>query len=1323
MNLIVGSYLYARNHERKTPSGPSKVFDSLSRNNQPEQKEFACFEAGARSRIRVNARSVHVFFAALVLLVLPGLAAAQGGAVRSLVTQEIDETRMTTLHGNTHPLARAEFDRGAAPASLAMDHMMLVLNRSPEQEAALETLLAQQQDKTSPNYHNWLTPEQFGQQFGPSDQDIQAITSWLQSHGFQNVSVANGRTTIDFSGTAGQVQVAFHTSMHKYVLANGEEHWANSSDPQIPSALNAVVAGVHSLNNFPRKAMHHMTGVVRRSTATGKYSRVNPEFTFGPVTNYCNSPTTNCYAIGPGDFATIYNVPSTINGAMGGTGQTIAIVSDSDITLSDLTAFRSLFGLPAVNFNQIETGTDPGIQFNSTNSDEEEAILDAEWSGAIAPGATIDLVVSPTTVNTFGGDTSAEYVINCQTAAPGCTVGAVPASILSTSYGNCELMLGTSGNAFYNAEWQQAAGEGITVLAATGDSGSAGCDPTSFDTFQPAEFGLAVDGTASTPYNVAIGGTDFNDLNNPTTYFSDTAGQITSALGYIPENPYNDTCTNPVIYVAIDNDTSAQQSCNDANVADNFGNGQGFDVVGGGGGGVSSCTAPTGLNPSNCSGGYAEPSWQTGPGVPLDGFRHIPDVSLFAGDGAIQNFYVVCESDLAAFEISNSAPPPPVPCSLASPYQDFIGEGGTSVAVQAFAGIVALMDQKEGGRQGNINPLLYKLAAGASASTIFHDITSGTNAMPCITEVGVTTCTVLGGNTVGVLNGYNAGVGYDQATGLGSVNVGNLLSAVLAVTPASLPTGVANVVYPSTTLAATGGASPYTWTPTPTVGSLPPGLVLSTGGVITGTPTASGTFNFTIKVADSLSDTATASFSITINASLGVTQASLPSGVLNVAYPSTALAATGGVSPYTWTPIPTVGSLPPGLVLSTGGLIAGTPTATGTSNFTVKVTDSLGDAATGSFSITINASIVVTPPSLPVGVVNVAYPSTTLAATGGTSPYTWVVTVGSLPAGMGLSTAGVISGTPTAAGTSNFTVKVTDSLENTATSGNLTITINPALAVTPPTLPAGDVSTVYTSTTLAATGGIPPYTWTPTPTVGSLPTGLTFSAAGVISGTPTTAANYSFTLKVTDSKGNTATSGTLSIAVSSFTWSSSPITIPSPGLSGSQLVTLNVVNFTGTAILSYAVTTPPPGAYVPDNPTCIFGAPDSTNFNSSTNTFNFSAAVTGNATMMCSSSAASGTIFRPSNRPPTHGWPLATAAVSLICFFILLCVPRQRRWGFAPLAVLLIVVAVAGVGCGGSTSGSGVTNPGTTVGAYTITVTATPSIGTAQTTTITVNVN
>jgi hypothetical protein len=810
-----------------------------------------------------------VFLAVPLMLMLTSLSAAQGTTALSRITAPINESNLTTLLGNTHPLARAEFDRGAAPTSLAMNHMLLVLKRSPEQEAALESLLAQQQDKTSANYHNWLTPEQFGQQFGPSDQDIQAITSWLQSRGFQSVNVSNGRTTIDFSGTAGQVQSVFHTTIHKYVLANGEEHWANATDPQIPSALNPVVAGVHSLNNFPKRPFHHASGVVRRSAVTGKFSRVNPEFTFGPLSSGCNGPNTNCYGVGPGDFATIYNVPSTINGVAGGTGQTIAIVSDSDIYASDVTEFRSVFGLPSISFNQIETGTDPGVIFDSGNGDELEAVLDVEWSGAVAQGATIDLVVSPSTNSTFGGDTSAVYVVDGHiTPQP---------YILSYSYGDCELQLGTTGNQFYNTVWQQAAAEGITVLVASGDNGSAGCDIDQVNgpPSQPAEFGLEVNGIASTPYNVAVGGTDFNDLNNPTSYFTNTPGLLSSALGYIPETAYNDTCTNSMIYVALGL-SSPEQACNSATVQSD-----GFVVTAGGGGGASNCTTPNGPGPSNCSGGYPKPPWQVGTGVPADGLRDLPDVSLFAGDGTIQNFYVVCESDYAGF----LSTVPPAPCSLASPYQDFVGEGGTSVSTQAFAGIVALMNQKQGGPQGNINPLLYTLARESSATNIFHDVTIGTNAMPCLIETGVTGCTITGtGLTVGLLNGYSTGPGYDQATGLGSVNVANLVNSagpnfyVSSTNPAvtvSSPGKSGNTTLTVTSVNGFSGTVAFACSPTglpagATCIFAPPSMTLA-AGTLAAPGTASTTITVQTTAAGSVSPTARPWVNVTWETSVELT--------------------------------------------------------------------------------------------------------------------------------------------------------------------------------------------------------------------------------------------------------------------------------------------------------------------------------------------------------------------------------------------------------------------------------------------------------------------
>jgi subtilase family serine protease len=691
--------------------------------------------------------SIFALFIALIPFI-PSSVSGQSG-VASRIREAIDNTKLTTLGGNVHPMARSQYDRGAAPASLPMEHMQLVLTRSADQESALETLQAQQQNPSSPNYHSWLTPEQFGQQFGPSDQDIQKITAWLQSEGFTVNQVSNGRTTVDFSGNAGQVQAAFHTAIHRYVLANGVERYANASDPQIPTALAPVVAGVHSLNSFPRKPASH---------------RVKPQFTFA---GSCGNTPNDCYGVGPTDFATIYNSQSLLSAGNNGSGQTIAIVSDSDINSADVNNFRSIFGLSAINLQRvIPTGsTNPGIQNNSNNSDEVEAALDVEWAGAVAQGAQIDLVLAPTTNTAFGGDTASMYIVD-NNLAP----------ILSYSYGSCELALGTSGNAFYQQLWSQAATEGITVIVSTGDSGSAGCDDPNENS--PADFGLQVNGVGSTPSNIAVGGTDFNDFSNPTTYWntSNASGSLSSAKGYIPEIAYNDSCSNSLIYSNVLNFSSAEAACNSSAARTDD-----FLEPAGGSGGVSNCTtnsttaSTVNLNAASCSGGYAKPSWQMGTGVPADGKRDVPDVSLFSGDGTIQNFYLICQSD----QNTNDAA-----CSGAS---TLLGVGGTSVAAQTFAGITAMIDQKVGGRQGNFNPTLYSLAAAQSTSScnstsspastcVFYDTTVGTIAMPC--AASSPNCVVnTSGDTIGILSGYNTGVGFDLATGLGSVNIGNLASA------------------------------------------------------------------------------------------------------------------------------------------------------------------------------------------------------------------------------------------------------------------------------------------------------------------------------------------------------------------------------------------------------------------------------------------------------------------------------------------------------------------------------------------------------------------
>jgi hypothetical protein len=697
----------------------------------------------------------------LFWILIPISAWAQIPLPESRIVQAVSETALVTLRGNTHPLAQPQYDQGAAPPDLPMARMLLVLKRSDAQESALQKLLDDQQDPNSAKYHQWLTPDLFGGQFGPSDQDIQKITAWLLSHGFQITQIGRGRTTIEFSGTALQVQQAFHTAIHKYAM-NGEVHWGNVSDPQIPEALIPVLTGVVSLHNFPKRPMHHVAGAFSRSRATGQVKALNPDFTL-PDTYHCGV-SGNCYLVGPYDFAEIYDVLPlwSASPAIDGTGQSIAIVGVSNINIQDVRDFRNLFGLPANDPQIILNGPDPGLVTGA----ETEADLDVEWSGAVATGATIKLVVSTSTNGTDGVDLSALYVVE-NNVAP----------VLSESFGECELFLGTAGNSFENVIRQQAAAEGITFITSSGDEGSATCDRFSGTTPDPVTHGLNVTGLASSPYGVAVGGTDFANFG-PVFKFgvqSPYWGQNNdthqaSVLGYVPETTWNSSCTNSA-FVVLNWGANAEAVCNNVQLPTRV-------IARGGGGGKSNCTTSDGVNKTSCTGGYAKPSWQVAPGVPLDGARDVPDVSLFASGGFMDSAYILCEAD----QIGNQS------CSLNALDSTFLGVGGTSASAPAFAGVMALVNQFTNSTgQGNANYVLYKMASlqsqktlncnasGAPASgCIFNDVTAGTIAMPCTS--GSPDCTVSrSGDAYGILTGYNAGTGYDVATGLGSVNAFNLV--------------------------------------------------------------------------------------------------------------------------------------------------------------------------------------------------------------------------------------------------------------------------------------------------------------------------------------------------------------------------------------------------------------------------------------------------------------------------------------------------------------------------------------------------------------------
>ncbi|HSY68886.1 MAG TPA: Ig-like domain repeat protein, partial [Edaphobacter sp.] len=504
-----------------------------------------------------------------------------------------------------------------------------------------------------------------------------------------------------------------------------------------------------------------------------------------------------------------------------------AIVGQTDINPADFVNFRKLFGLPLGNtatptgtqyLNIIYNGPNPGV-----TGDEGEADIDTQWSGAVAKGATIDYVVSQGTEVTQGTDLSAIYIVN-NNLAP----------VMSYSYGECELFLGTSGNAFYKTLWQQAAAQGITVLLAAGDSGSAACDDAGV---QGASDGVAVNGLASTPYNISVGGTDFYMPTGGTAYWSSTNNATTqaSAKGYVPEVPWNESCTNSVLStLATFSGQTTEQICNSGTAA-----AYGLLSIVGGGGGQSSCTQSNGSSASSCHGGYPKPSWQTGAGVPADGVRDTPDVSLFASAGFFGAFYIVCQQ---------STDSDGQPCSLSGPAYDFAGYGGTSVSSPAFAGVLALVNQKTGSRQGNANYALYNLAGqqtkagiacnsitgSPAANCVFNDLTTDTTAMPCLK--GTLNCTLTTStDRYGVLSGYSSTVGYDLSTGLGSVNAANLVNnwanANFIASSTTLTLSQSTITHGSP-IAATVKVSSTTGTPT---GNVSINALAANGSVQSGT--------------------------------------------------------------------------------------------------------------------------------------------------------------------------------------------------------------------------------------------------------------------------------------------------------------------------------------------------------------------------------------------------------------------------------------------------------------------------------------------------------
>ncbi|OOG49577.1 hypothetical protein B0E50_05555 [Rhodanobacter sp. C01] len=690
----------------------------------------------------------------------------------------MNSSKLVAVNGSQISSRLAAYDTGALPSAQPIRNVTLLLTRSNAKQQQFDNYLQQLTNPSSPYFHHWLTAAQIGTMFGPAQSDISIVTQWLHSQGLKVDAVSPTGMTIRFSGTAATVGQAFHTSLHSYAV-NGERHFANTSVEQIPAALATVVKGTASLGNFFPKPQYRDVGTVTKDKKTGKWKTVTkapsaPQFTVPPGT----IDTNITYDVAPADFNTIYNVKPLWSKStpIRGAGQTVAVLERTDVLPADVQTFRSGF-LPTdaqgtVSYvNPVAYAGDTSCPDPGTNGDEGEAALDTEWIGAADPDAAIVFASCDDSQSaTFGPFTAAQNLLE----------GAAPLpSIFSLSYGECEADGFVDGIANEAGDlWSQAAAEGVTVFVSTGDSGSAGCNQNQLAAYQ----GIAVNSMGSTPYNVAVGGTDFNDFNNYSQYWTSSNLPLDlSAVGYIPEMTWNDSCASSVLYGLLGY-SNGVDACNSAS-------GQNYLSTAGGSGGPST--------------NWFQPSWQAGIyGSSNYGTRMLPDVSLFAANGLYGHALVYCMSD----ESENGTP-----CDYTDPDKVlFNSAGGTSFAAPSMAGVQALINQATGQYNGNILPAFYSIGtkeygtngspntamlnncnssngAGIGSSCVFNNVTAGDIDVPCY--AGTLSCfsgngvqsygVVSAGGSSNLAPAWLTNAGYSMATGLGSINATNLVNAVV----------------------------------------------------------------------------------------------------------------------------------------------------------------------------------------------------------------------------------------------------------------------------------------------------------------------------------------------------------------------------------------------------------------------------------------------------------------------------------------------------------------------------------------------------------------
>jgi hypothetical protein len=1295
---------------------------------------------------------VFIAFTLAVLLAAPVFAqTAQSSPIPNRITAVVNDSNLVTLKGNVHPLAKPRYDRGAAPLSMPTGRIILVLQRSSQQQESLREYLESLQNSSSQSYHKWLSPAQFGAVYGISDSDLQAVEGWLQSQGFTIDKVPQSRDVIEFSGSISQLQNAFHTSIHTFAV-NGETHFANTTDPQIPAALAPVVAGVAPLNDFRPKSHAKFGG-------TGKYDEqshtIKPDLTL-----FDSSGNPYLYVV-PADAATIYDTPNTNLNAKytsgttyDGTGITIGIAGDSNITMQDVANYRTAFlGETAANANVptvIVDGNDPGL-----NGDEAEALLDNEISGGIAPKAKINFYTSDNT------DLQSGLFL-----AIGRALDDNAVSILNVSFGECEAEEGNTENAFISNMWEQAAAQGISVTVSAGDNGSAGCDS---DDSETAQNGLNVNGLASTPFNIAVGGTDYDALLATSTAFaqyvnitsSGTAPYYGTAKSYIPEEPWNNS-TLPNTDIS-------------ANVA-YLQNGASNIVAGSGG--LSSCVVQDSFG--DCTEAYPKPSFQTSL-TPNDQVRDLPDVSLLAANGFYGAIWAVCADNVA-----NGSSTPGTDCQTTNGQltstSTISGYGGTSASSPAFAGMLALVEQKVGSRLGQADRIIYALAK-SNYSTVFHDVTVGDNSVVC--APGSPNC-----NSANFLTGYNTGTAYDYASGLGSVDVKELVNewSSVSLTPTTTSFEINGSTAAVTAVHGTNVTLKFSVSPSAATGDVSildnadnanlynnnsQGYFTLSGGTVSqaynGLPGGSYTVNGYYGGDASHAGSASNGVNVNIspeNSTTGLTvtgydptsstqlTTGIPYGYFIVAdatpygtaegaantegFATGSVAFLNGSTTLASTNIASNGTaalvspssayttaLAPGSYSLTAkyagdasynaststadtftvvkGSTAVSASASSTSiaassSTTVTVlitTDSAGAYPTGTVTLTAGGKTVGTITAFTDGVVSAG----TVAAQG-----TAVVQGSSLASGANTITAtysgdanyatssGTVKVTVTGSTTASFTLSSNPNaftIAAGATTGNTSI-----ITVTPANSFTGNVALTSTVTGPSGATSLPTVTFSSTPVDITGTTALTSTATVKTTSTTTSGA---YTVTVTGTSGTLTVSTTVTVTVTgtapagTYSLSASPLALSiTAGSSGTSSISVTPSGgFTGNVTLSCSVSAPTNGVTcsVPTTPVDITGTSP------------------GTATLTVTTASSSA-----SNAPMKKLFTAAGGiALAMVLFF---SIPARRRGWQTMLGLLIVIVSIAGIGCGSSNNGGG----GGQSANYTVTVTGTSGTTTETTT-------